>query len=141
MVRKLPQLRNAEWLLCQGQSYNSLSGWTKLTERSYRPPAEEFPDSCTDIGKTILVFQCWHARSSNDAFELLLALPLLLWIGDHGEYEPDHGCGSLRKVSSIYRVYRITTHCIGTSGTARDVNDSYHSRTGTKSEVDLLYRG
>ena len=90
---------------------------TKLTERTNRSPAEGFPDSGTDVGKTIPVAQCRHAGPTDDAFELLLALSLLLWIGDHGQQEPDQDCISLLIISIAYRVRRIATHCVGASGT------------------------
>ena len=75
-------------------------GRTGLTERADGSPAEEFPDSSADVGKTILVCKCGHARSTDDTFKLLLTLPLLLRVCNHGEHKPDHYGSSLKPMGN-----------------------------------------
>ena len=86
----LPQLYSALPLIMAEISFLTVHPWTGLTERGDGSPAEEFPDSGTDVGKAILVCKCGHARSTDDTFKLLLALSLLLRVCNHGEQKPHH---------------------------------------------------
>ena len=93
---------------------------TGLTERGNGSPAEDLPDSSPDVGKIRLIFECRHARSTDDTFKLLLALPLLLRIGNHSEQEPVHCCGGLRMgLSSVSHACEDITYRVGTSRTGR----------------------
>jgi len=96
----LPELNSERLLIIAEISFITVYPRARLTDGGNGPPAEQFQDSSADVGQAIFIFECRHARSTDDTFKLLLALPWLLGIGDHGKQEPGNKRDGLQIVGN-----------------------------------------